>query len=147
MTCPGMRSHIVDSRFFKSGYATDEARAVFCDLRRMQRWMDVEVALAQTQAELDVIPKSAADELARHGSLNLLDVGQAGCQIGRNLLDQEVILEKLQASGHSLMPLIFAWQQVVSEPCGRYIHYGATTQDIQDTAQSLEIVFNTGRGR
>ena len=125
MTCPGMRSHIVDSRFFKSGYATDEARAVFCDLRRLQRWMDVEVALAQTQAELDVIPKSAADELARHGSLNLLD--------------QEVILEKLQASGHSLMPLIFAWQQVVSEPCGRYIHYGATTQDIQDTAQSLEL--------
>jgi len=125
MTCPGMRSHIVDSRFFKNGYATDEVRAVFCDLRRLQRWMDVEVALAQTQAELGIIPQAAADELTLHGSLNLLDL--------------EVILEKLQASEHSLMPLISAWQQVVSEPCGRYIHYGATTQDIQDTAQSLEL--------
>jgi adenylosuccinate lyase len=87
--------------------------------------MDVEVVLAQTQAELGVIPESAADELARHGSLNQLD--------------KEVILAKLQISGHSLMPLIFAWQQVVSESCGRYIHYGATTQDIQDTSQSLEL--------
>jgi len=91
----------------------------------MQRWMDVEVALAQTQAKLGVIPQAAADDLARHGQLHLLD--------------QEVILEKLQTTTHSLMPLLFAWQQVVSESSGRYLHFGPTTQDIQDTAQSLEL--------
>ena len=125
MTCRTMQSHITDSRFFRRGYATDEVRAIFCDLHRMQRWMDVEVALAQTQAALGIIPRAAADELARSGLLRLLD--------------QEVILEKLQTTSHSLMPLLFAWQQVASESAARYLHYGATTQDIQDTAQSLEL--------
>lgn len=125
MTCPGMRSHIVDSRFFSSGYATDEVRSIFCDLHRMQRWMDIEVALAQTQAEFGIIPQAAAQELARYGQLRLLD--------------QELIIKKLQTTSHSLMPLLFAWQQVVSEAAGQYLHFGATTQDIQDTAQSLEL--------
>ena len=39
MTCCSPRSHIVDSRFFSAGYATEEARHVFCDLRRLQRWL------------------------------------------------------------------------------------------------------------
>lgn len=125
MTCQTMQSHITDSLFFRSGYATDEVRSIFCDLHRMQRWMDVEVALAQTQAKLGIIPQAAADELARHGQLHLLN--------------KEVILEKLQTTSHSLVPLLSAWQQVVSESSGRYLHFGATTQDIQDTAQSLEL--------
>ena len=59
MTCLSPRSHIVDSRFFSGGYTTAEARQVFCDLRRLQRWLDVEAALALSQAELGTIPESA----------------------------------------------------------------------------------------
>jgi adenylosuccinate lyase len=52
MTCLSSRSHIVDSRFYSGGYTTTEARQMFCDLRRLQRWLDVEAALALSQAEL-----------------------------------------------------------------------------------------------
>jgi adenylosuccinate lyase len=125
MTCEALRSHIVDSRFFSGGYATEEARRVFCDLRRLQRWLEVEVALAECQAELGVIPAEAARELAKTARLDLFDL--------------EAIKADRARTGHSLIPLLNAWQQVASPEAGKYIHFGATTQDIQDTAQALEI--------
>jgi len=125
MTCGSARSHIVDSRFFSTSYTTDEARRIFCDYRRMQRWLDVEVALALSQAELGTIPLSAAQELADTARLDLLD--------------RDAIRSDIKKTGHSLIPLLNAWQNITSPEAGRYIHYGATTQDIQDTAQSLEI--------
>ena len=76
MTCEAFRRHIVDSRFFGSGYTTEEARRVFCDLRRLQRWLEVEVALAHSQAEMGVIPMEAAQELSRTARLELLDLDQ-----------------------------------------------------------------------
>ncbi len=125
MTCRSPRSHIVDSRFFSRGYTTDEAREIFCDLRRLQRWLDVEVALAWSQAELGVIPESAARELEKTARLEMLDL--------------DAIREDITQTGHSLIPLLNAWQKVAPPDAAKYIHFGATTQDIQDTAQSLEI--------
>lgn len=125
MTCLAPRSHIVDSRFYSGGYTTMEARRVFCDLRRLQRWLDVEAALALSQAELGAIPAPAALEIEATARFELLD--------------QAAIRADIARTGHSLIPLLNAWQKVVSPEAGRYIHYGATTQDIQDTAQSLEI--------
>jgi adenylosuccinate lyase len=116
---------IVDSRFFGNGFGTSEAREVFCDLRRFQRWLDVEVALAEAQAELGMIPEHAATEIARTGRLDLFDLA--------------AVKRGIAQTGHSLVPLLRAWQAVVASDAGQYIHYGATTQDIQDTAQSLEI--------
>ena len=125
MTCNNIRSHICDSRYYRRGYTTDEARKVFCDHRRLQRWLDVESTLAMVQAELGVIPLPFALELARTAHLALLD--------------REAIKKDIERTGHSLIPLLNAWQQITSQQARRFIHYGATTQDIQDTAQSLEI--------
>jgi adenylosuccinate lyase len=125
MTCCSPRSHIVDSRFFSGGYSTEEARQVFCDLRRLQRWLEVEVALALSQAELGVIPAAAARELEKAARLDRLDL--------------EAIRADGARTGHSLIPLLNAWQHAAPPEAGRYIHFGATTQDIQDTAQTLEI--------
>lgn len=125
MSCTNPRSHIVDSRFFSRGYATDEARGIFCDFRRMQRWLDVESALALAQAELGDIPESAARELEKTARLELLDL--------------DAIRSDIDKTGHSLIPLLNAWQKIASPQAGKFIHYGATTQDIQDTAQSLEL--------
>jgi adenylosuccinate lyase len=124
MLCHDLHSHIVDSRFFRAGYSTDEARRVFCDFRRLQRWLDVEVALAISQANLGMIPLSAAEELEQTGQLSLLDLQE--------------IRDSIASTGHSLIPLLNAWQQVTQPTAAHYIHHGATTQDIQDTAQSLE---------
>jgi len=112
----------VDSRFYGKSYASGEARQIFCDKYRMQRWLEVEACLATTQA---VIPKDAADEIARRAHLK---------QLGLHAI-QEGILK----TSHSLMPLLWALQRVCKDETGEFIHYGATTQDIQDTAQVLEV--------
>ena len=125
MHCKSLRSHIVDSRFYRSGYSTEESRRIFCDFRRLQRWLDVEATLATCQATLGMIPLSAAEELAQTAQLTQLDVNE--------------ISSSIKSTGHSLIPLLSAWQKVTSPDSAGYIHYGATTQDIQDTAQSLEI--------
>jgi adenylosuccinate lyase len=118
-------SHIIDSRFFAGGYGTDESRQVFCDYRRMQRWLDVEAALAQCQAELGIIPARAATAMMNTARLELLDM--------------DTIKADIATTGHSLIPLLREWQRVTDAEAGQFIHYGATTQDIQDTAQSLEL--------
>jgi len=123
--CNAQASHIVDSRFFSGSYATEEARRIFCDLRRMQRWLDVEVALAGSQAELGIIPAAAAAALAETGRLERLAIDAIHADIVRTC--------------HSLLPLLDAWQKTCTVEAGRFIHFGATTQDIQDTAQILEI--------
>jgi len=125
MHCKSLRSHIVDSRFYRSGYSTEEARKIFCDFRRLQRWLDVETSLAVSQATLGIIPLSAAEELAQTSQLTQLDL--------------KYIIASIKDTGHSLIPLLSAWQNVTSPDSASYIHFGATTQDIQDTAQSLEI--------
>lgn len=125
MTCSTLQSHIVDSRLFSSGYTTDEARQIFCDRRRLQRWLDVEVALAISQAEMGIIPDTVIQELEKTARLDLLNFS--------------TIKKDREQTGHSLIPLLNAWQEATKLEAAKYIHYGATTQDIQDTAQSLEI--------
>jgi len=116
---------IIDSSFFGNGYGTPEAREIFSDLRRLQRWLDVEAALCASQADLGLIPEDAASELQRTAKLQLIDLAS--------------VREGIKNSGHSLVPLLKAWQAINSDEAGQFIHFGATTQDIQDTAQSLEI--------
>ncbi len=117
--------HIVDSGFYSTSYTTAEAREVFCDIHRYQRWLDVEVALAQSQAELGMIPTGAAKNICKNARINALDL--------------DAIKEGLKVTSHSLMPLLDALCQVCDKEAGQFIHFGATTQDIQDTAQILEI--------
>lgn len=124
MPC-AQHSHITDSRFYRNGYSTDEARAVFCDMRRLQRWLEVEAALAECQGEMGVIPTAAAQELVASAKLDQLDTAR--------------IADDIRRTNHSLIPLLSAWQATVSPEAGRFIHFGATTQDIQDTAQILEM--------
>ncbi len=117
--------HIVGSRFYADSYSTPEARRIFCDLYRYQRWLDVEVILAEAEAELGIIPAEAAVQIAKSAHIGKLDL--------------DYIKRELKITSHSLMPLLGALASVCPEPYRRYIHFGATTQDIQDTAQSLEL--------
>ncbi len=120
-----LSSHIVDSRFYSSGYTTSEARKIFCDKYRYQRWLDVETALAMTQADLDMIPRWAAENIRENARLSKLDLN--------------AVKEGLKVTSHSLMPLLEALRCICDKEAGQFIHFGATTQDIQDTAQMLEI--------
>lgn len=123
--CTHERGHIVDSRTHGHGYATEESRRIFCDTCRLQRWLDVEVALAQSQAELGVIPASAAATIEQSAVLARLDVQRIRLDIRR--------------TGHSFIALCHELARVAGHDAGQFVHFGATTQDIQDTAQSLEM--------
>src|SRR5574341_500055 len=119
-----MASHILDSQFLKDLYGTPEMRAVFDDLHLLQKWLDVEVALAQAEAELGVIPEAAASEISRHAHADRLDLPRL-----KQLVDQTV---------HPIVPLIRVLEQACDGDAGEYIHWGATTQDIMDTAMILQ---------
>jgi len=123
--CNHERSHVVDSAFHRGGYSTAESRRIFCDVCRLQRWLDVEVALAVSQAELDMIPDEAATIIARAARIEHLDLA--------------AISAGITTTGHSLVPLLRALERTTGGYAAQFIHHGATTQDIQDTGQSLEM--------
>ena len=118
------RGHITDSRFFGDMYATDASRRLFCDVCRMQRWLDIEAALAVSQAALGLIPAQAAERIRAAAHVEQLDLTW--------------IRDETARSGHSLAPLLAALERRCGGDAERFVHHGATTQDIQDTAQSLE---------
>ncbi|WP_138905136.1 lyase family protein, partial [Streptomyces albidochromogenes] len=123
--CTHERGHIVDSRFFGAGYGTEASRRIFCDVCRFQRWLDVEAALALSQAELGMIPKGAAAVIASAAQVCALDMEWVRAEIAR--------------TGHSLVGLLSALEHACPGDAGQYVHLGATTQDIEDTGQCLEM--------
>ncbi len=124
-SCRHERGHVLDSFFHGDGYATAASRRIFCDRCRLQRWLDVEAALALSQAELGMIPAEAGKAIA------------LAC--GAGIIDFEALGEEFRRTGHSLVPLLRGLQAVCEGTTGEFVHYGATTQDIQDTAQALEM--------
>ncbi|BCX03985.1 MAG: adenylosuccinate lyase [Candidatus Roseilinea sp.] len=120
-----MPSHITDSIFLKDLYGTDEMRAIFNDESLLQRWLDVEAALAQAEAEIGVIPRWAAEEIARKAKAALIDTAWMKREIDHTL--------------HPIVPLIRALKSICDGDAGEYIHWGATTQDIIDTALVLQL--------
>jgi adenylosuccinate lyase len=123
--CAHERGHITDSRFFGHKYATEVSRRVFCDHCRFGRWLEVEAALAGAQAELGVIPAWAAEAIAATARVERVDLDQVRAEIRR--------------TGHSLVGLLRVFEAACPDGSGEYIHFGATTQDIQDTGQALEM--------
>ncbi len=95
------------------------------DTRAMvQAWLNTEASLAAAQAEVGLIPVSAAERI------------RTEAEVGRFDLDQ--LRRGIAESQHPLVPLIRA----LTERCGEhgaYVHWGATTQDIIDTGMVLQI--------
>lgn len=123
--CAHERGQITDSSFYGHAYATQASRRIFCDVCRYQRWLDVEAALALSQAELGLVPPEQAERIA------------AAAHVER--LDLELVRSEIRRTGHSLVGFLRALQEACEGDAGEHIHLGATTQDIQDTGQSLEI--------
>lgn len=103
----------------------DVLEGVFGGERTIQKMMDVEAALAWAEAQAGVIPGKYAQEI------------QEKCDVG--LLDEQLYMEARKTSGHPLMGMLRAYKAVCTREAGEYIHYGATTQDISDTALMLQL--------
>ena len=100
-------------------------RELFSEDQVWQSWLDVEAALAQAQADLDVIPSDAADEITSKAHLELLD--------------RSAIEEGLARTGHPLVPLIWELDRICDGDAGGYVHWGATTQNITQTGHLLQL--------
>jgi 3-carboxy-cis,cis-muconate cycloisomerase len=98
-------------------------RELYRQENRWQAWLEVEVALARAQAELDIIPRAAAEAIARAARLDVLD---------RARID-----EGLARTGHTIVPLVWELSRIVGEPHGGWVHWGATTQNITQTGDLL----------
>jgi len=120
-----MPSHPVDFQLQTNFYVTPELQAIFDEQRKMNRWLGVEAALARAQGELGIIPVEAADAINARADMEQLDL--------------EDIREGYQKSRNSLMPVIKALRKACGAEHGQFVHYGATTQDILDTTQVLEL--------
>lgn len=120
-----MASNVIDSLFYQDHFSTEEMRYIFSDENMVQKWLDVEASLAKVQARLNIIPEKAAEEIEKKADVSLVDF---------SLLKKE-----LESTGHPFMPLITIFKNLCEDGAGEYIHWGATTQDIMDTALILQI--------
>ncbi|QPC43783.1 adenylosuccinate lyase family protein [Kaustia mangrovi] len=118
-------AHIIDHEFYKDSWGTPEMRAVFDDRARFERWLDIEATLAEIQAGLGIVPEEAAREIRAKARF--------AC------IDEDRMREDLGSTGHTLMALLNGLERACEKPHGEWIHYGPTTQDIQDTGAVLEM--------
>jgi len=103
-------------------------RAICDDATVLQRMLDFEAALARAEAATGVIPKAAAEPIARACKASSFDLA--------------ALAEAAPRSGNLAIPLVRALTAEVasSDPeAARYVHWGATSQDVIDTAAMLTL--------
>ena len=69
-----MPASAFDSFYFKDRYSSPAMRAIWDDRAMVQRWLDVEAALAAAEAELGLVPRAAAREIARKARVERIDL-------------------------------------------------------------------------
>ncbi|NTV14775.1 MAG: adenylosuccinate lyase family protein [Desulfobulbaceae bacterium] len=120
-----MPSHPFDFEIQSDLFSTPELTAIFAERQRFNRWLQFEAALARAQATMGIITTAAASEITSKANLNLLDT--------------ERIRQGYQRSRNSLIPLLQELRRVCTNGYGEFVHHGATTQDVLDTSQILEL--------
>jgi 3-carboxy-cis,cis-muconate cycloisomerase len=120
-----MPSSLIDSAVFRDIFSTAEMRSVFSDENRVQKYLDFEAALARAQARLGIIPKDAAEEICRHCNAGEIDFGKLKTQTER--------------IGYPVLPVVQQLVALCRDGLGEWCHWGATTQDITDTATVMQI--------
>jgi 3-carboxy-cis,cis-muconate cycloisomerase len=113
-----------DSPILGTLYGSDAMRAVFDERAYFQRMLDVEAALARVQARLGIIPAAAADAITR-------------AAVVENLKTEELAASARNV-GYPVVGLVAGLSRAAGE-AGGWTHWGATTQDIMDTATVLQI--------
>jgi 3-carboxy-cis,cis-muconate cycloisomerase len=120
-----MTATALDSAIFRDIFTTAEMRHVFSDEARTGYYLEIEAALARAQARLGIIPEKAATEIVRQ------------CRI------ENINLARLKQQTERIgYPILGVVQQIVglcADGLGEWCHWGATTQDITDTAVILQI--------
>ena len=110
-------------------YGRKQLIEIFGETRRLQYLLDVEAALSRAHAKIGNIPKSAADEITKKANISHVKVERV----------KEIEIE----TKHDIMSVTRALAEVCSGDAGKYIHLGATSYDIVDTANALQFADST----
>ncbi len=119
-----MPSTVFDSAIFRDMFGTPEMRRVFSDESLVAKYAEVEVALAKAQAKLGLIPADAAREIATRTDAGSFDLAK--------------LKAETDVVGYPIIGIVHQMAAQCGE-AGRYVHWGATTQDIMDTATVLQL--------
>ena len=120
-----MFASAIDSAIFRDIFSTAAMRKIFSDEARVQYYLTIEAALARVQARLGIIPANAADEIIRHCAADKFDMGKLKTQTER--------------IGYPVLPVVQQLVALCRDGLGEWCHWGATTQDITDTATIMQI--------
>lgn len=121
-----MAISVFDMQTMQHLWSTPEMREVFSETNRLQKWLDFEIALAEAQGELGIIPPEAARQIA------------GACDISK--IDLSVVAEDTRRIKHTLVPLLKQVQHNLEPEAAENLHYGATTQDVVDTGLVLQLL-------
>ena len=89
-----MGAYAIDSELFRDQFSTKEMREIFADVQTVQAWLDVEMALADAEAELGIIPAKAAAAIKAVGNAELYDLAEMKREMDR--------------TSHPIVPLVRA---------------------------------------
>src|SRR5436190_6797051 len=120
-----MTATALDSVIFRDIFSTADMRHVFSDEARVGYYLEIEAALAKAQARLGIIPENAAREIVRQCRIENIDLVR--------------LKQQTERIGYPILGVV---QQIVglcADGLGEWCHWGATTQDITDTAAIMQI--------
>jgi 3-carboxy-cis,cis-muconate cycloisomerase len=120
-----MTATTLDSAIFRDIFTTPEMRQVFSDEQRTAYYLEIEAALARVQGRLGIIPEEAMHEIVRKCDVKNIDFVK--------------LKQQTERIGYPILGVV---QQIVAlcdKGLGEWCHWGATTQDITDTAMIMQI--------
>lgn len=119
-----MPSTVFETAIFRDMFGTPAMREVFADESLVKCYVEVEVALAKAEAKVGLIPASAADEIAARTRPFAIDLAQ--------------LKAETDVVGYPIIGIVHQMAKQCGD-AGRYVHWGATTQDIMDTATVMQV--------
>jgi 3-carboxy-cis,cis-muconate cycloisomerase len=120
-----MPSTMIDSVIFRDLFSTDAMRRVFSDENRIRYYLEIEAALARVEARLGIIPALAAAAIASQARVENIDF--------------DALRQRTELVGSPVIPVVEQLTARCTNNLGQYCHWGATTQDLTDTATVLQI--------
>ncbi|BDZ67430.1 adenylosuccinate lyase [Methanobacterium ferruginis] len=104
-------------------YGTPEMKEIWEADNKLQKMLEVEAALAEAEAHLKLIPEEAAREIRNKASTQYVT--------------PERVAEIERETNHDIASIVKALAEVCEDDAGEYVHFGATSNDIIDSSQSL----------
>lgn len=105
-------------------YGSSEMRTIFDEENKLQKWLDVEAAVAEAEASLGDIPREAAEDIASNANTKTVTLART----------KEIEKE----THHDLMSMVMALTESCKGEGKKYVHYGLTSMDVEDTTTGLQ---------